>query len=153
MTLSCENITLMANICKWNSVKVSQSCQTLVTPLSPASSSVHGILEARILEWVASPFSRGSSWPRVRIWVSCIAGRFFTDWAIREACKCWKYVQICPESHHVLVQTPKVVNGTFLCSNTSKIFIYCLLLLHKTYPKKFDVTGLTGKILRLIYTA
>ena len=46
---------------------------------------VHGILQARILEWVASPFSRGSSQPRDRTQVSCIAGRFFTNWAMREA--------------------------------------------------------------------
>ena len=39
----------------------------------------------RILEWVACPFSRGSSWHRNRIVVSCIAGIFFTNWAIREA--------------------------------------------------------------------
>ena len=39
----------------------------------------------RILEWVAYPFSRGSSWPRNRTRVSCIAGRFFSNWAIREA--------------------------------------------------------------------
>ena len=52
---------------------------------SPPSSSVHGILQARSLEWVAIPFSRGSSWPRDRTWVSCTAGRFFTNWATREA--------------------------------------------------------------------
>ena len=46
---------------------------------------VHGILHARILEWVAFPFSRGSSQPRDQTQVSCIAGRFFTSWAIREA--------------------------------------------------------------------
>ena len=39
----------------------------------------------RILEWVAYPFSRGSSWPRNQTGVSCIAGRFFTSWATREA--------------------------------------------------------------------
>ena len=39
----------------------------------------------RILEWVAYPFSRGSTWPRNQTKVSCIAGRFFTNWAIREA--------------------------------------------------------------------
>ena len=39
----------------------------------------------RILEWVACLFSRGSSWPRNQTWVSCIAGQFFTNWAIREA--------------------------------------------------------------------
>jgi len=42
-------------------------------------------LQAKILEWVAISFSRGSSWPRGRTWVSCIAGRFFTVWATREA--------------------------------------------------------------------
>ena len=39
----------------------------------------------RTLEWVASPFSSGSSWPRNQTRVSCITGRFFTNWAIREA--------------------------------------------------------------------
>ena len=47
-------------------------------------SSVHGILQARILEWVAISFSRVSSQPRNRTWVSCIAGRFFTNWSTRE---------------------------------------------------------------------
>ena len=46
---------------------------------------VHGIFQARILEWVAIPFSRGSSQPMDRIQVSLIAGRFFTIWATREA--------------------------------------------------------------------
>ena len=45
---------------------------------------VHGILQARILEWVAFPFSRESSQPRNRTGVSCIAGGFFTNWATRE---------------------------------------------------------------------
>ena len=48
-------------------------------------SSVHGILQAKILEWVALSFSRGSSPPRDETVVSCIAGKFFTDWAMREA--------------------------------------------------------------------
>ena len=47
--------------------------------------SIHGILQARILEWVAMPFSRGSSQPRHQICVSCIVGRFFTIWVTREA--------------------------------------------------------------------
>ena len=64
-----------------------QSCPTLFDPMdcSLPGSSVHGILKARVLEWVAIPFSRGSSPPRVWTWVSCIAGRFFTNWATREA--------------------------------------------------------------------
>ena len=44
-------------------------------------SSVHGILQAKILEWVAIPFSRGSSWPRNQTQVSGIGGRFLTVWA------------------------------------------------------------------------
>ena len=52
---------------------------------SLSRSSVHGILQARILEWVAIPFSRGSSQHRDWTWVSCIAGRFLTIWATKEA--------------------------------------------------------------------
>ena len=52
---------------------------------SPPGFSVNRILQARILEWVAIPFSRGSSQPRDWTQVSCIASRFFTVWATREA--------------------------------------------------------------------
>ena len=48
-------------------------------------SCVHGILQARIPEWVAIAFSKGSSGPRDRTWVSCIEGRFLTFWGTREA--------------------------------------------------------------------
>ena len=67
-------------------VLVTQSCLTFCDPMdcSPPGSSVWRILQARILEWVAISFSRGSSLPRYWIWVSCIAGRFFTVWATRE---------------------------------------------------------------------
>ena len=51
---------------------------------SPPGFSVHGILQVRILEWVAIPFSRGSSQPRDYTQVPCIAGRFFMVWATRE---------------------------------------------------------------------
>ena len=60
-------------------VPVSQSCLTLYDPMD-----CHGILQA-ILEWAAFSFSRGSSQPRDRTWVSHTAGRFFTFWATREA--------------------------------------------------------------------
>ena len=52
---------------------------------NPPGSSVHGILQARILVWVAIPFSRGSSQLRDQTQVSCTAGRLFTNWATREA--------------------------------------------------------------------
>ena len=69
---------------------VTQSCLTFCKPMdcSPSGSSIHGILQAGILEWVAIPFSTGSSRPRDRTWVSCIAGGFFTIWATREAHLC-----------------------------------------------------------------
>ena len=51
---------------------------------SPPGSSVHRILQARILEWAAISYSRGSSWPRDWTHVSCIAGVFFTVWATSE---------------------------------------------------------------------
>ena len=67
--------------------EVAQLCPTLCDPMdcSPPGFSIHGIFQARILEWVAISFSRGSSRPRNRTWVSCIAGRCFTLWATREA--------------------------------------------------------------------
>ena len=59
---------------------IAQSCLTLCDPMNTArpGSSVHGLLQARKLEWVAILFSRGSSQPRDQTWVSCIAGKFFT---------------------------------------------------------------------------
>ena len=60
---------------------VPQLCLTLCNLMdcSPPGFSVHGILQARILEWVAMPSSRGSSRPRNQTVVSCIAGGFFTS--------------------------------------------------------------------------
>ena len=63
-------------------VKVAQSCPTLCDPMDCP---VHGLLQGRILEWVAIPFSRGSSQPRDWTQVSHIAGGFFISWATREA--------------------------------------------------------------------
>ena len=66
---------------------VAQSCLTLCSPMdcSPPGSSVHGILQARILEWVAMPSSRGTLWTMDQTWVSCTAGGFFTTNATWEA--------------------------------------------------------------------
>ena len=66
---------------------VSQSVVSNSSPPMDCSlqgSSVHRILQPRILEWVAIPFSRGSSWPRDQTGVFCTAGRFFTIWTTRE---------------------------------------------------------------------
>ena len=71
---------------------VAQLCPTLHDPMgcSPPGSSVHGILQVRILEWVAMTSSRGSSQPRDWTPVSRVAGGFFTIWATREAL--WYYI-------------------------------------------------------------
>ena len=69
-----------------SSTSLAQSCPTLCNPVdySPPGFFVHGILQAKILEWVAISFSRGSSRPRDRTQVSHIAGRCFNLWATRE---------------------------------------------------------------------
>ena len=71
---------------KWREVKVAYSCWILCDPMDYT---VHGILQARILKWVAFPFSMGSSQPRDRTQVSHSAGGFFTSWATREAQEYW----------------------------------------------------------------
>ena len=70
---------LVASGTEYVKVLVSPPCLTLFNPMdySPPGSSVHGILQARILEWVAIPFSRTH--------ISCIAGRFVTIWATRNS--------------------------------------------------------------------
>ena len=67
---------------EWSEVK-SLSRVRLCDPMdcSLQGFSVHGIFQAKVLEWVAISFSKGSSWPRDRTQVSCIAGRCFTVWA------------------------------------------------------------------------
>ena len=57
-------------------VQLTQSCLTLCDPMAYT---VHGILQARILKWVASPFTGGTSHPKDWTQVSCIAGEFFTN--------------------------------------------------------------------------
>ena len=74
-----------------NVLVVSDSCDPM--DCSPPGSSVHGIYQAGILEWVIISFSRGSSWPRDRTQVSHIADRFFSVWASREALL-WRYFSI-----------------------------------------------------------
>ena len=66
------------NLVYLNEVKVTQSCPTFCDPMDCI---VYGVLQVRILEWVAFPFSKGRGWTQV----SRIAGGFFTSWATREA--------------------------------------------------------------------
>ena len=73
----CDTLIILNDKVK---VLVTQLCLTLCNPMdcSPLGSSVHGIFQARILEQVTIPFSRGSSQPGTRTLVSCIAGGYFT---------------------------------------------------------------------------
>ena len=75
--MSLLKIILRECVC----VLVTHSCPTLCNPMgcSPPGSSVHGILQVRMLEWVAISSSRGSSQSRNQTLVSCVAGGFFTD--------------------------------------------------------------------------
>ena len=92
----------------WCEGEVAQSCPTLcdLVDWSLLGSSVHvsGLLQARILEWVAISFSRGSSWPRHRNGVSSIADRCFTLWATREA-------QYSTDVVRFKISTPEIGDG------------------------------------------
>ena len=78
--VQCESWTIK------KAVEVIQSCPTLCDPMDYI---FHGILQARILEWVVVPFSRGSSQPRDQTQASCMVGGFFTSWVTREASDYW----------------------------------------------------------------
>ena len=80
--------------------EVAQLCPTLCDPMdcSLPGFSLHGILQGRVLEWVAIPFSRGSSWSRDRTRVSWIPGRHFNLWATREALTPSKHCAILSSS-------------------------------------------------------
>ena len=83
--LLTQDLTINYPEVKWS--EVAQSCPTLCNLMdcSPPGSSVHGIFQARILEWGAISFSRGTSRPRDQNRVSRIVGRSFTVWATWEA--------------------------------------------------------------------
>ena len=106
--------------------EVAQSCPTLWDPMdcSPPGFSIHGILQARILEWVAISFSRESSQPRDGTQVSCITGRCFNLWATREAgidkiySKSWKEKNLPPRILYPARLSFKI--GEKIISQTSK---------------------------------
>ena len=75
---------------------------------SPSGSSVHGVLQVRILEWVAISFSRGSSQLRDRTQVSRISGRLFTNWTTREALKINKQKKL-KQSQGIIIMTSQVL--------------------------------------------
>ena len=85
--LAKNMVTFSTGIKVKSESEVAQSCQTLCDPMDWGLPGffVHGIFQARILDWVAISFSRRSSWPREWTRVSCIVGRCFTIWATRKS--------------------------------------------------------------------
>ena len=124
---------------------VAQSCQTLcdLMDCNPPDSSVHGIFQARTLQWVAISFSRRSFWPRNQTWVSCIVGRFFTVWANRLALfflslsltSLFGFIRFLHECVSVLFQ-----NILFSKQKKSNIFLLCQVF--ECTEKKSLVTSL-----------
>ena len=114
-------------------VLIGQSCLTPFDTVdySPPGSSVHWILQARILEWVAIPYFRRSSQPGDQTQVSHIAGRFFTIWATRETQLIRYY---CPILTHVtlLLISPHIffVTTLLLLLNSTDIFSLMPFLSH-----------------------
>ena len=104
-------------------------------PVVSDSLQPHGILQARILEWVAFPFSRVSSPPRDWTQVSCIAGGFFTSWATREAMYSWSIYRTMDLSMPVFI-------FTFFGRNLveDRLFDICKIdyLTSAFYPSKFS---------------
>ena len=106
---------------------MSDSCDPM--ECSPPGSSVHGILQARILEWVAISFSRGSSWLRNWTRVSCTTGGFLTDWAVIEAPKEWTYTYTCIYIWHINVYDIHMYDiyiymYTYVCIWHTHVYIY-----------------------------
>ena len=88
-TPASVKVERLKSISRQKCVLVTQLCPTVFFPMdcSLQGSSIHGILQVRILEWVAIPFSRGYPWPRDQTLVSCIEDRFLTNRATRKAQK------------------------------------------------------------------
>ena len=125
----------IADVCML--AKSLQSCPTLWDPMdySPLGNSVHGILQARTLEWVAMQSSRGFSWPRDQAPISCdscIAGGFFITeppeklWADTRSCK---YLLCCsPSACATLVDEDLVLNLDFWICLGANAWFYPFLL-------------------------
>ena len=111
---------------------IAQSCPTLCDPVdcSPPGYPVHGILQARTLEWVAIPFSVGYSQLRDQTQVSCIAGRCFTIWATREVHICQWQCHCLSSSHLLFIPLSPQVHFLHLglCSCPENMFTSAIFL-------------------------
>ena len=94
----CTNTHCYLMLLSEAAAKSLQSCPTLCDPMdcSPPGTVVHGILQARTLEWVAISYAKGSSQPRNRTLVSCISGRLFTSYKGSPLQSTEQHLQILP---------------------------------------------------------
>ena len=130
-----------ARINSWVKVLVAQLCPTLCDLMDCGlpGSSVHGILQARILRWVVIPFSRGSSRPGDRTCASCTAGGFFNIWATRLAV--WPYEnELIRERKRT---SEEGIKSKVKTNNTLKILHEKNL--HKKLRGKLYITNMTHK--------
>ena len=114
-----------------------QLCLILCNPMdcSPPGSSVHGISQARVLEWVAIPFSRGSSQSRDWTQVSCIAGRFFTIvWTTRGALSVSILIRLVLFDHLLLEDSEKPPAPLLLREVWPGIVFNCSVRVPQGYP-------------------
>ena len=155
---SASSTCIYSQLCLWLvRVLAVQLCPTLCDPMdcSPPGSSVHGILQARILEWVVIPFSRASSWPRDLTRVFHIAGRFFTIWATRwdrqtsqlRQAFCFKLLSKVPSILLVEVRIgqkcQKIQYNSFLCVFVwFRLFTYLLFISFVNSTYEWNQTAL-----------
>ena len=141
--------------CGW----VAQLCPTLCNHLdcSPPGSSVNLILQARILDWIAMPSSRGSSQPREWTQVSCITGGFFTIWATREAQESQSGKPMSSPEDSLpseLSEKPKntevgslsLLQGIFLTQESNRGLLHCRQILYQLSNQGSPAQGRLGKI-------
>ena len=116
---------------KWS--EVAQSCLTLCDPIdcSVPGSSLHGIFQAIVLEWIVISFSRGSSQPRAQSRVSRIVGRRFTIWATREVLRYW-----CNPQQRWLAFRKKY-SSLYASHSTLKMksFFFTAIYLYSSHPE------------------
>ena len=146
---------------------------------SPSGSSVHGILQTRMLEWVAISSPRESSQPRDQTQVSCIEGRFFTTWTMKRAYYFQREVQMCSLTPHVLLFPAYLCNRNIIftsdlpnnyknwsnfypdrniyshefayhCSNANSSTKYALTLLYRGHPQRTSLPLLFGNSLQYL---
>ena len=128
----CVCVCVCVYVCVCMPVRlVCQSCQTICGSMdsSPPGSPVHGVLQARRLEWVATSFSRGSSRPGEWTWVSCIAGRFFTVWATSvywQPNDCWSW---CTKGEELKEKSSLLfIHGDLFSSSMTLLLCFCLVI-------------------------